>query len=118
MSHQSKHKNGNKLRSMSTEKSIKRKNNQDTTSKVIHNLQKGNLTMMLKSAINNQDHQKGVDTREVGKSNQNHLKKIDTTREGYHDLQEVQFTLKLKEGENNQYHLTRIETTRKFGQDL
>ena len=52
--------------------------------------------MMLKNAVNNQDHQKGVDTREVSKNNQNHLKKIDTTREGYHDLREVQFTLKLK----------------------
>ena len=42
--------------------------------------------MMLKNAINNQDHQEGVDTREVGKNNQNYLKKIDTTREGYHYL--------------------------------
>ena len=96
----------------------KGENNQDTTSKVIHDLQKGNLTMMLKNAVNNQDHQKGVDIREVRKSNQNHLKKIDTTREGNHDLQEVQFTLKLKEGENNQYHLTRIETTRNIGHNL
>ena len=64
----------------------KGENNQDTTGEVIHNLQKGNLTMMLKNAINNQDHQKGVDTREVRKNNQNHLKKIDITREGYHDL--------------------------------
>ena len=31
--------------------------------------------MMQKNAINNQDHQKGVDTREVSKNNQNHLKK-------------------------------------------
>ena len=30
--------------------------------------------MMLKNTVNNQDHQKGIDTREISKNNQNHLK--------------------------------------------